>query len=262
MAVKIQLRRGTTSQWDATVDSIVGGTILSAGEVGVNTQTKQMKVGDGSTRWVSLPYFASGTITSVTAGAGITVYTTAGSSASSGAISVAVDTNYVMARNIINTKGDLIVGSENDTPSILPVSATANHVLLVDSTTATGVKWGAVPTLNQSTTGTAANVTGTTNATLTTLSALTSIGSSTITSGTWSANIGSPAVGATPAVGVSGAYLTSLNATNISSGKVPVACMPTTAYTNDSTATASRRILIQNGGQLPNGSNGDICFLY
>ena len=250
MAVKIQLRRGTTSQWAATVDSIVGGTILSSGEVGVNTETKQMKVGDGSTRWVSLPYFASGTITSVTAGAGITVYTTAGSSASSGAISVAVDTNYVMARNIIDTKGDLIVGSENDTPSILPVSATANHVLLVDSTTATGVKWGAVPTLNQSTTGTAANVTGATNATLSTLSALTSVG--TITTGTWSSSFGA----------VSGANLTSLNATNISSGTVSSARMPTTAYTNDSAATASRRILIQNGGQLPGGSNGDICFIY
>ena len=250
MAVKIQLRRGTTSQWAATVDSIVGGTILSSGEVGVNTETKQMKVGDGSTRWVSLPYFASGTITSVTAGAGITVYTTAGSSASSGAISVAVDTNYVMARNIIDTKGDLIVGSENDTPSILPVSATANHVLLVDSTTATGVKWGAVPTLNQNTTGTAANVTGATNATLSTLSALTSVG--TITTGTWSSSFGA----------VSGANLTTLNASNISSGNVPVARMPTTAYTNDSAATASRRILIQNGGQLPGGSNGDICFIY
>lgn len=252
MAVKIQLRRGTTSQWDATVDSIVGGTILSAGEVGVNTQTKQIKVGDGSTRWASLPYFASGTITSVTAGDGITIYTTAGSSASSGAISVEVDTTYVMARNIVNAKGDLIVGSANDTPSILPVGATANHVLLVDSTTTTGVKWGAVPTLNQSTTGTAANVTGTTNATLTTLSALTSIGNSTITSGTWSATLGA----------TSGASLTSLNATQLTTGNVPVARIPTTAYTSDSAATASRRILIQNGGALPVGSNGDICFIY
>jgi hypothetical protein len=259
MAVKIQLRRGTTSQWNATVDSIVGGTILSAGEVGVNTTTKQMKVGDGSTRWVSLPYFASGTITSVTAGDGITVYTTAGSSASSGAISVAVDTNYVMARNIVNAKGDLIVGSANDTPSILTVGATANHVLLVDSTTATGVKWGAVPTLNQNTTGTAANVTGITNATLTTLSALTSIGTSTITTGTWSANIGSQGVNGA----VSGAYLTNLNADNLSSGTVSASLMPSVMYTTNG-AASTKKITIQDGGPLPANSllDGDICFIY
>jgi hypothetical protein len=245
MAVKIQLRRGTTSQWTNNI-------VLSAGEVGVNTETKQIKVGDGSTTWGALPYFASGTITSVTAGNGITVYTTAGSSASSGAISIAIDETAIFAKNIINAKGDLIVGTADDTAVVLPVGTTANHTLLVDSTTATGVKWGAIPTLNQNTTGTAANVTGTTNTTLTTLSALTSIGTSTITSGTWSANIGA----------TSGVNLTNLNATQLTTGNVPVARMPTTAYTSDSAATASRRILIQNGGALPGGSNGDICFIY
>lgn len=245
MAVKIQLRRGTTSQWTSNI-------VLSAGEVGVNTETKQIKVGDGSTTWGALPYFASGTITSVTAGNGITVYTTAGSSASSGAISIAIDETAIFAKNIINAKGDLIVGISDDTAVVLPVGTTANHTLLVDSTTATGVKWGAIPTLNQNTTGTAANVTGTTNATLTTLSALTSIGSSTITSGTWSATLGA----------TSGASLTSLNATQLTTGNVPVARMPTTAYTSDSAATASRRILIQSGGTPPAGTNGDICFIY
>ena len=252
MAVKIQLRRGTTSQWAATVDSIVGGTILSSGEVGVNTETKQMKVGDGSTRWVSLPYFASGTITSVTAGDGITVYTTAGSSASSGAISVAVDTSYVMARNIIDTKGDLIVGSENDTPSILPVSATANHVLLVDSTTATGVKWGAVPTLNQNTTGTAATVTTAAQSAITSAVNLASVG--TITNGTWSGSFGA----------VSGANLTSLNATNISSGTVSSARMPDAMYTTDGAASTKKITITTTATGVPttNLRNGDICFLY
>jgi hypothetical protein len=245
MAVKIQLRRGTTSQWTSNI-------VLSAGEVGVNTETKQIKVGDGSTTWGALPYFASGTITSVTAGNGITVYTTAGSSASSGAISIAIDETAIFAKNIINAKGDLIVGTADNTAVVLPVGTTANHTLLVDSTIATGVKWGAIPTLNQNTTGTAANVTGTTNATLTTLSALTSIGSSTITSGTWSATLGA----------TSGASLTSLNATQLTIGNVPVARMPTTAYTSDSAATASRRILIQSGGTPPAGTNGDICFIY
>jgi hypothetical protein len=244
MAVKIQLRRGTTSQWTNDI-------VLSAGEVGVNTETKQIKVGDGSTTWGTLPYFASGTITSVTAGNGITVYTTAGSSASSGAISVAVDTTYVMARNIIDTKGDLIVGSANDTPSILPVSATANHVLLVDSTTATGVKWGAVPTLNQNTTGTAATVTTSAQPAITSAVNLASVG--TITSGTWSATLGA----------TSGASLTALNASNLSSGTVSSALMPAVMYTTDGSAS-TKKITIQNGGSVPttNLRNGDICFIY
>jgi hypothetical protein len=243
MAVKIQLRRGTTSQWTNDI-------VLSAGEVGVNTETKQIKVGDGSTTWGTLPYFASGTITSVTAGNGITVYTTAGSSASSGAISVAVDTTYVMARNIIDTKGDLIVGSANDTPSILPVSATANHVLLVDSTTATGVKWGAVPTLNQNTTGTAATVTTSAQPAITSAVNLASVG--TITSGTWSSSFGA----------VSGANLTTLTGANIT-GTVPAAAMPSVMYTTDGSAS-TKKITIQNGGSVPttNLRNGDICFIY
>jgi hypothetical protein len=243
MAVKIQLRRGTTSQWTSNI-------VLSAGEVGVNTETKQIKVGDGSTTWGALPYFASGTITSVTAGNGITVYTTAGSSASSGAISIAIDETAIFAKNIINAKGDLIVGTADDTAVVLPVGTTANHTLLVDSTTATGVKWGAIPTLNQNTTGTAATVTTAAQPAITSAVNLTSVG--TITSGTWSATLGA----------TSGASLTSLNATQLTTGNVPVARMPTTAYTSDSAATASRRILIQSGGTPPAGTNGDICFIY
>jgi len=244
MAVKIQLRRGTTSQWTSNI-------VLSAGEVGVNTETKQIKVGDGSTTWGALPYFASGTITSVTAGNGITVYTTAGSSASSGAISIAIDETAIFAKNIINAKGDLIVGTADDTAVVLPVGTTANHTLLVDSTTATGVKWGAIPTLNQNTTGTAATVTTAAQPAITSAVNLASVG--TITSGTWSATLGA----------TSGASLTSLNASNLASGTVSSALMPAVMYTTDG-AASTKKITIQNGGALPttNLRNGDICFIY
>lgn len=244
MAVKIQLRRGTTSQWTSNI-------VLSAGEVGVNTETKQIKVGDGSTTWGALPYFASGTITSVTAGNGITVYTTAGSSASSGAISIAIDETAIFAKNIINAKGDLIVGTADDTAVVLPVGTTANHTLLVDSSTATGVKWGAIPTLNQNTTGTAATVTTAAQPAITSAVNLASVG--TITSGTWSATLGA----------TSGASLTSLNASNLASGTVSSALMPAVMYTTDG-AASTKKITIQNGGALPttNLRNGDICFIY
>jgi hypothetical protein len=244
MAVKIQLRRGTTSQWTSDI-------VLSAGEVGVNTETNQIKVGDGSTTWGALPYFASGTITSVTAGNGITVYTTAGSSASSGAISIAIDDTAVFSKNIINAKGDLIVGTADDTSVVLPVGTTANHTLLVDSTTGTGVKWGAIPTLNQNTTGTAATVTTAAQPAITSAVNLASVG--TITSGTWSATLGA----------TSGASLTSLNASNLASGTVSSALMPAVMYTTDG-AASTKKITIQNGGALPttNLRNGDICFIY
>ena len=137
MAVKIQLRRGTTSQWTSDI-------VLFAGEIGVNTETKQIKVGDGSTTWGALPYFASGTITSVNAGTGITTYSTSGGSASSGAVSVAVDTTYVMARNIINAKGDIIVGLSDDTPAALPVGLVNNYPLVVNSGAQAGVSWGQI----------------------------------------------------------------------------------------------------------------------
>lgn len=48
----IQLRRGTTSQWTST--AYPNGPILSAGEIGLNTTTKNFRVGDGSSTWSSL----------------------------------------------------------------------------------------------------------------------------------------------------------------------------------------------------------------
>jgi hypothetical protein len=46
----------------------------------------------------------------------------------------------------INAKGDLLVGSANDTIGTLSVGTT-NQVLTVDSTTATGVKWSTLDAL-------------------------------------------------------------------------------------------------------------------
>jgi hypothetical protein len=50
MAVQIQFRRGTAAQWTAA------NPILAQGEMGVETDTGQFKVGDGSTAWNSLAY--------------------------------------------------------------------------------------------------------------------------------------------------------------------------------------------------------------
>ena len=50
MAVNILLRRGTAAEWTAS------NPILLEGEVGVETDSKKLKVGDGLTAWASLPY--------------------------------------------------------------------------------------------------------------------------------------------------------------------------------------------------------------
>lgn len=50
MAVKVQLRRGTASEWTAANPT------LSQGELGVELDTTKFKVGNGSTAWNSLVY--------------------------------------------------------------------------------------------------------------------------------------------------------------------------------------------------------------
>ena len=52
MAVQIQIRRGTASLWTSTNPT------LSAGEFGYETDTGKIKIGDGSTAWTSLSYWA------------------------------------------------------------------------------------------------------------------------------------------------------------------------------------------------------------
>lgn len=50
MATKLQLRRGTASTWTSANPT------LSQGEIGLETDTKKMKIGDGTTAWNSLAY--------------------------------------------------------------------------------------------------------------------------------------------------------------------------------------------------------------
>ncbi len=50
MAVQIQLRRGTASEWTAVNPT------LAVGELVIETDTDKYKIGDGSTAWTSLGY--------------------------------------------------------------------------------------------------------------------------------------------------------------------------------------------------------------
>lgn len=50
MPAIIQVKRGTASSWTSA------NTVLAAGEIGFETDTRKTKVGDGSTAWTSLNY--------------------------------------------------------------------------------------------------------------------------------------------------------------------------------------------------------------
>jgi len=58
MATRIQLRRGTAARWTAV------NPILADGEVGIETDTRKFKFGNGVTRWIGLEYV--GTTTDLT----------------------------------------------------------------------------------------------------------------------------------------------------------------------------------------------------
>lgn len=49
----LSIRSGTTSEWQAT------NPVLQASEFGLDSETKQIKVGDGQTAWHDLPYLVS-----------------------------------------------------------------------------------------------------------------------------------------------------------------------------------------------------------
>lgn len=69
----MKFRRGTASQWTSANPT------LAAGEPGFESDTKKLKIGDGSTAWISLAY-ASGS------GGGLTVSETAPTSPETGSM--------------------------------------------------------------------------------------------------------------------------------------------------------------------------------
>ena len=132
MAVQIQVRRGTASQWTSVNPT------LSEGEMGLETDTGKFKFGDGTTAWNSLAYFNDGGVISVGATSPVN---------SSGGTTPAI--------SLASGYGDTL------NPY---ASKTANYVLAAPNGSAGVPTFRAVvaadiPTLNQNTTGSAATLT-------------------------------------------------------------------------------------------------------
>lgn len=61
MATRMQQRRGTSAEWAAA------NPILAAGELGIDTDTRVMKVGNGTLTWSALPVVLNNTYLGITA---------------------------------------------------------------------------------------------------------------------------------------------------------------------------------------------------
>lgn len=128
MAVRIQFRRGTATEWSTS------NPVLALGELGYESTNKIIKFGDGTTAWNTLAVAAAGDITSVVAGTGLT------GGATSGVATLNLDTSVVLTSSSIDAKGDLLVGTADNTYSKQSIG-TNGKVLTADSTQSTGVAW-------------------------------------------------------------------------------------------------------------------------
>jgi hypothetical protein len=93
----IQIRRGTASQWTSANPT------LASGEQGFETDTGKVKIGNGSTAWNSLAYIGAGTVTSITAGTGLSggTITTSGTIAIDTATTVDVSTAQTLTNKTL-----------------------------------------------------------------------------------------------------------------------------------------------------------------
>jgi hypothetical protein len=119
------MRRGTTSEWNSA------NPILNEGEIGYNSTLSSFKIGDGTSVWSSLPYFA--------AGGDITGITTAGGSgllggASSGNVTLSIDTTVTADLATAQT----LTNKTLTTPIISSISNTGTLTLPTSTDTLVG----------------------------------------------------------------------------------------------------------------------------
>ena len=121
MSAVIQVKRGTASSWTSA------NTVLAAGEIGFESDTKKMKVGDGSTAWTSLAYTATdGDITAVVAGTGLSGGSTSGSA------TLAIDTATTVDKTTAQTLTNKTISGSSNTISNIGNASLTNSAITIN----------------------------------------------------------------------------------------------------------------------------------
>ena len=158
MTSRMQQRRDTAANWTSN------NPILAAGEIGFESDTSKMKIGNGSSAWSSLSYVSSGgTVTSVTGGTGLT----GGAITSSGTL--AIDSTVVATLTGSQTLSSKTLSSPTITGTITANSGTGTNGQFLQST-GTGVTWASVSGYSAPTLGSTSIASG---STVTTIAGLT-----------------------------------------------------------------------------------------
>lgn len=128
VVTQIQIRRGTAAQWTSANPT------LASGEFGYETDTGKFKIGDGSTAWNSLGYKASGTVTSITAGTGLSggSITTSGTIAIDTATTVDVSTAQTLTNKTLTTPTLTLSTTTNSAEGRIAWDSTNDKIIVGD----------------------------------------------------------------------------------------------------------------------------------
>lgn len=124
MARKIQFRRGTAASWTSTDPT------LAIGELGLETDTGKMKIGDGVTAWSARPYIDAAAVAHIAASAGAHA---AAAIANTPAGTIAATTVQGALNELDTEKAPLASPALTGTPTA-PTAATATNTTQVATT--------------------------------------------------------------------------------------------------------------------------------
>lgn len=133
VVTQIQLRRGTAASWTSANPT------LAAGEMGVETDTGKAKIGNGVTAWNSLSYSltgATGTVTSITAGTGLSGGTITGSGTIAIDSTVATLTGSQTLTNKSLTDAKINLGIDAETASYTAILANNSQIVTMNNASA------------------------------------------------------------------------------------------------------------------------------
>jgi hypothetical protein len=131
VVTQIQIRRGTAAQWTSANPT------LAAGEFGYETDTNKAKIGNGSSAWTALSYAisgAAGTVTSITAGTGLSggTITSTGTIAIDTATTADLTTAQTLTNKTLTTPTLTLSTSTNSAEGRIAWDSTNDKIIMGD----------------------------------------------------------------------------------------------------------------------------------